>query len=90
MGKSRKRRKEDKRRKQIGRREPKKRLKDRRKNGIPDVSLDSGVAQTISQTPTPAADQEETITNSIGMEFVLIPADEFDMGSPEDEEGSTM
>ena len=33
--------------------------------------------------PTPAADHE-TITNSIGMEFVLIPAGEFEMGSPED------
>ena len=28
-----------------------------------------------------------TITNTIGMEFVLIPAGEFDMGSPPDEEG---
>jgi formylglycine-generating enzyme required for sulfatase activity len=41
----------------------------------------------ISQTSTPAADQEETITNSISMEFVLIPAGEFEMGSPSDEEG---
>ena len=30
---------------------------------------------------------QKTRTNSIGMEFVLIPAGEFDMGSPSDEEG---
>ena len=30
---------------------------------------------------------ENTITNSIGMEFVLIPAGEFDMGSPSNEAG---
>ncbi len=33
----------------------------------------------------PSAGQK-TYTNSIGMEFVLIPAGEFDMGSPSDEE----
>jgi len=57
------------------------------RTATPDVPPDSGVLQTVSQTPTPAADLEETITNSIGMEFVLIPAGEFDMGSPSDEEG---
>ncbi|RZN40296.1 MAG: formylglycine-generating enzyme family protein [Methanosarcinales archaeon] len=57
------------------------------RTATPDASCDSEVAQTVSQTPTPAADQEETITNSIGMEFVLIPAGEFEMGSPSDEEG---
>jgi formylglycine-generating enzyme required for sulfatase activity len=30
---------------------------------------------------------DTTFTNTIGMEFVLIPAGEFDMGSPSDEEG---
>ena len=56
------------------------------RTATPDASRDSEVAQAVSQTPTPAADQEETITNSIGMEFVLIPAGEFEMGSPSDEE----
>jgi formylglycine-generating enzyme required for sulfatase activity len=56
------------------------------RTATPDASRDSEVAQAVSQTPTPAADQEETITNSIGMEFVLIPAGEFEMGSPEYEE----
>jgi uncharacterized repeat protein (TIGR01451 family) len=40
-----------------------------------------------SITPTPTADLGETFTNTIGMEFVLIPAGEFEMGSPSDEEG---
>ena len=31
-------------------------------------------------------DEQKTINNSIGMEFVLIPAGEFNMGSPSDEE----
>jgi formylglycine-generating enzyme required for sulfatase activity len=35
---------------------------------------------------TPLADQK-TITNSIGMEFVSIPAGEFNMGSPSNEKG---
>ena len=56
------------------------------RTATPDAPQASGVTQTVSQTSTPAADQEETITNSIGMEFVLIPAGEFEMGSPEDEE----
>jgi formylglycine-generating enzyme required for sulfatase activity len=37
---------------------------------------------------TSSADQK-TITNSIGMDFVLIPAGEFDMGSPSNEAGRT-
>ena len=57
------------------------------RTATPDVPPDSEVTQTVSQTPTPSADQEGTITNSIGMEFVLIPAGEFEMSSPEDEEG---
>ena len=32
-------------------------------------------------------DNSEMVTNSIGMKLVLIPAGEFLMGSPEDEEG---
>ncbi|MCZ7381565.1 MAG: formylglycine-generating enzyme family protein [Candidatus Methanoperedens sp.] len=36
--------------------------------------------------PVPASDQNN-FTNSIGMEFVLIPAGEFDMGSPSNELG---
>ncbi|MHC1599294.1 MAG: formylglycine-generating enzyme family protein [Candidatus Methanospirareceae archaeon] len=55
------------------------------RTATPDASRDSEVSQAVSQTPTPAADQEETVTNSIGMEFVLIPAGEFKMGSPSDE-----
>jgi formylglycine-generating enzyme required for sulfatase activity len=34
-----------------------------------------------------AESNKTTFTNTIGMEFVLIPAGEFDMGSPSDEEG---
>ena len=54
---------------------------------IPAAIATPEIIPAISQTPTPAADQEETVTNSIGMEFVLTPAGEFDMGSPSDEEG---
>lgn len=35
--------------------------------------------------PSPLHSQERVFTNSIGMEFVLIPAGGFDMGSPPDE-----
>jgi len=38
----------------------------------------AGMEATAVQTP-------QTVTNSIGMEFVLIPAGEFDMGSPSTE-----
>jgi len=45
-------------------------------------------APESSKTPIPAqAADQKTFTNSIGMEFVLIPAGEFDMGSPSTEEG---
>jgi formylglycine-generating enzyme required for sulfatase activity len=37
--------------------------------------------------PTPTADIGEAITDTIDMEFVLIPAGKFEMGSPSDEEG---
>jgi len=53
----------------------------------PPMAHTPEVTQTVSQTPTPAANQKETITNTIGMEFVLIPAGEFEMGSPSDEAG---
>lgn len=46
---------------------------------------DSNLDSTVSSV-TPSSDQQ-TITNSIGMEFVLIPAGEFDMGSPSSEKG---
>lgn len=48
----------------------------------------------LTHTPTPTlmptpSQGQKTITNSIGMEFVLIPAGEFDMGSPEGEKDVT-
>ena len=65
----------------------------------PDGNNDTNIIEptpvptlTPSSTPSPAqpvtssADQK-TITNSISMEFVLIPAGEFDMGSPSGEVG---
>ena len=42
---------------------------------------------TPTPTPTPTPPPAEIFTNTIGMEFVLIPAGEFEMGSPSDEEG---
>lgn len=39
------------------------------------------VATTVSTIPAPVADQK-IFTNSIGIDFILIPAGEFDMGSP--------
>ena len=45
---------------------------------------DSG--DVAEQTPALSSNQK-TYTNSIDMEFVLIPAGEFKMGSPSDEEG---
>ncbi|MEQ9730187.1 MAG: SUMF1/EgtB/PvdO family nonheme iron enzyme [Candidatus Methanoperedens sp.] len=50
------------------------------------VTQTSKVTHTVSPAlaSTPALYQS-TFTNSIGMEFVLIPAGEFDMGSPESE-----
>jgi hypothetical protein len=41
---------------------------------------------TSTSTSTSTVDLGETFTNTIGMEFVLIPAGEFEMGSPSDEE----
>ena len=48
----------------------------------PDVTQTSSSAQAV----TPSTNQK-TITNSIGMEFVLIPAGEFNMGSTSREVG---
>lgn len=47
------------------------------------------VTQTVSPAleSTPVSDQK-TFISTIGMEFVLIPAGEFDMGSPTSEKGS--
>lgn len=65
----------------------------------PSSSDTVGVGATVAQTPqvsstdTPAAvtassgETPKTVTNSIGMEFVLIPAGEFKMGSPSGEGG---
>jgi len=61
----------------------------------PTTKVTPRVAQTPKNTPTPistvsfittSADQK-TITNSIGMEFLLISSGEFDMGSPLNEAG---
>ena len=52
----------------------------------PTSPRQSVVESEVSQIPAPSFDQK-TRTNSIGMEFVLIPAGEFDMGSPSDESG---
>jgi formylglycine-generating enzyme required for sulfatase activity len=41
---------------------------------------------TLKNVISPDEQLENTITNTIGMEFVLIPAGEFEMGSPPDEE----
>jgi len=51
---------------------------------VPTSSQQSDVEPEVSQTPASSSNQK-TITNSIGMEFVLIPAGEFDMGSPSGE-----
>ncbi len=50
---------------------------------LPDApNFGSMAASTNVITPTPT---QNTFTNSIGMEFVEIPAGEFDMGSPSNE-----
>ena len=52
----------------------------------PTPSQQSEVEPEASQTPLLSSNQK-TSTNSIGMEFVLIPAGEFKMGSPSGEDG---
>ena len=44
------------------------------------------VPELIESTPSSSSNNQTTITNSIDMEFVLIPAGSFDMGSPSGEE----
>ena len=53
-----------------------------------NVSLSTNITPVVSTIPiiTPSTDQK-TFANSIGMEFVLIPAGEFDMGSLSNEAG---
>ena len=47
------------------------------------VTLTPKITQTISPTSVAVSSAEQkTITNSIGMKFVFIPAGEFDMGAP--------
>jgi formylglycine-generating enzyme required for sulfatase activity len=52
-----------------------------------DVPVSGETYEIIKNEISPGEQLENTITNTIGMEFVLIPAGEFDMGSPSDEEG---
>ena len=51
------------------------------------VSLIFAVLILSSLSPLPVNALEKTITNSIGMDFVLIPGGTFKMGSPRDEPG---
>ncbi|AKB25921.1 hypothetical protein MSMTP_2452 [Methanosarcina sp. MTP4] len=44
-------------------------------------------AATVNSAQTSSSQNPDTYTNSVGMEFVLIPEGEFRMGSPSDEEG---
>ena len=46
---------------------------------------DAGIRETQSTTSDETGKIQKTCSNSIGMEFVLIPAGEFDMGSPSNE-----
>jgi formylglycine-generating enzyme required for sulfatase activity len=60
--------------------------------GLPDGGQPGVVVPNKQPEPTGvivdnSEQPAENIINSIGMEFVLIPAGEFDMGSPSDEEG---
>ena len=56
----------------------------------PTTEMAATVTSTAKETATAVIASlayDKTVTSSIGMEFVLIPAGEFDMGSPADEEG---
>ncbi|MBP90117.1 MAG: hypothetical protein CMJ64_25990, partial [Planctomycetaceae bacterium] len=55
------------------------------------MTTDKQVASSAEKTPAAATNKkqitgQETLTNSIGMKLKLIPAGEFQMGSPADEE----
>jgi formylglycine-generating enzyme required for sulfatase activity len=57
-------------------------------SNIPDTTQSTPAAIAVTASPAPiitSTNDKKTITNSIGMEFVLIPAGEFDMGSPSSE-----
>jgi formylglycine-generating enzyme required for sulfatase activity len=57
----------------------------------PEMIATAGETSQTSPTKSPSsiaessAEAQPTTTNSIGMEFVLIPAGEFEMGSPSNE-----
>jgi formylglycine-generating enzyme required for sulfatase activity len=53
----------------------------------PPLTPSSSPTPAVTPAPTPAVTLGNTFTNSIGMEFTLIPAGEFEMGSPSNEEG---
>ena len=53
---------------------------------VPKPIESTSSPQPEISTPAPSSNQK-TYTNSIGMEFVLIPAGSFDMGSPSGEDG---
>jgi hypothetical protein len=52
-----------------------------------DVPVSGETYELIKNVISPGEQLGNAITNTIGMEFVLIPAGEFDMGSPLDEKG---
>jgi formylglycine-generating enzyme required for sulfatase activity len=53
----------------------------------PTLTPSSSPTPAVTPAPTSAANLGNTYTNSIGMEFVSIPAGAFEMGSPPNEEG---
>ena len=58
---------------------------------IPDKTQSTPAAVATTTYPAPtitSTSDKKTITNSIGMEFVLIPSGEFDMGSPSNDASS--
>jgi uncharacterized repeat protein (TIGR01451 family) len=60
-------------------------INDRTPESVPSITPTPTPAP--APAPAPTADLGETFTNTVGMEFVTIPAGEFEMGSPSDEEG---